>query len=195
MALYFCAAIERIDLAKTIRPLKVAIICSSGIGASQLLAVKIRRYFPQLIIQDVFPVYRLHEAMQKTPDFIISTVPIQTEPVPNIVIGHVLNDYDFFQIHNFIRGFYQSVDDDGYKFFTKLFRPELFLTNLACKNQEEVIQKLCEPMLSHGYVEPGFCNAVIARESIFSTAIGNLVAIPHALSSQSTSSQIAVGIT
>ncbi|MBI9050748.1 MAG: transcription antiterminator [Anaerolineaceae bacterium] len=194
MALYFCAAIERIELEKTIRPLKVAIICSSGIGASQLLAVKIRRYFPQLIIQDVFPVYRLQDAMQKTPDFIISTLPIKTEPIPNIVIGHVLNDYDFFRILNFIRDFHQSAHDDDFQFFTKLFRPELFLANLECSNQEEVIQKLCDPLHAFDYVGPDFCKAVIAREKLFSTAIGNLVAIPHALSNQPSTSQIAVGI-
>ena len=193
-ALYFCAAIERIELEQKIRPLRVIIICASGIGASQLLAVKIRRYFPQLTIEDVLPRYRLHEAIAKSPDFIISTIPVETEPIPNIVIGHVLNDHDFAQIHAFMQRIHQSDRRNDYQFFTKLFREDLFFPNLTCQSQEEVISTLCQPLVNNGFVEPAFCKAVLAREQIFSTAIGNLVAIPHALSHECAGSQIAVGI-
>ena len=193
-ALYFCAASERKKIVNTSTPLRVIIICSSGVSGSQLLAVKIKRYFPQFIVDGVYPAHRLSEVRQKRPDFIISTIPLEEETIPFIQVSHIFNDHDFFSIHNFLND-QNSVGDGGNNHaFIKLFNPKLFFSGIELNQREEVIKLLCSELVEQGYADELFTTNVLEREALFSTAIGNLVAIPHALPGESGESQIVVGI-
>ena len=53
---------------------------------------------------------------------------------------------------------------------------------------------MCEELQKLGLVENRYTQSVMDRENIFSTSIGNLVAIPHALNTEKPDSFIAVGI-
>ncbi|MCD6576407.1 MAG: transcription antiterminator [Anaerolineaceae bacterium] len=194
IALYFCAALERKKTKNTKAPLKVAIICSYGAASAQLLSIKIKRYFPNLAVEGVFPVHRLHEAKQKHPDLIISTIPLIEEEIPIILVSHLLNHKDFYALQKFINQPTEMSGVFGKGEFINLFRPELFLPGIELKEQEEVIRLLSEKLFENGFVDGGFTESVLGREALFSTAIGRLVAIPHANRADSCGSQIAVGI-
>ena len=75
-----------------------------------------------------------------------------------------------------------------------LFRQALFFPAIASGNSEDVIDSLCGELEKLGLVDDSFAASVHERESIFPTAIGNLVAIPHALTPSHAASWIAVGI-
>jgi len=191
IALYFCAALERQRIQKEDTVKKVVIICATGVGGSQLLAVKIKRNFPNLEIIGVYPAYRLDEAVKQNPDFIISTNPIEDTVYPVVQISHLLNNDDLIHIK-------KSIDNDSdLKYgleLNKLFRPELYFAEIVSNERADVISFLCEKIKMQGYVDDNFVHAVLERESVFPTAIGNLVAIPHALTNKFLDSWIAVGI-
>jgi lichenan operon transcriptional antiterminator len=191
IALYLCAAIERQkDNVDRVRK-QIVIICATGRGGSQLLAVKVRHNFPEMQIGGVFPAYRLEEALNKKPDLIVSTIPLHDTDCPVVHISQLLNEDDLMHIR-------QAVDEiqvsEGMLDLVSLFRPALFFPAIASGNSEDVIDHLCGELEKLGLVDDSFAASVHERESIFPTAIGNLVAIPHALTPTHAASWIAVGI-
>ena len=189
IALFFCAALERS------RPVKrVVIICPAGVGGSQLLAVKVRRYFPELHIEGIFPAYRLEEARCKNPDLILSTIPLDEVEIPVVQVDHLLSDANISTIRRLISSSVVLNEQKAKQVFAALFCEDLFLPALDLSKRETVIQVLVKKLEQNDFVETGFADAVLEREKLFSTAIGNLVAIPHALSGKDCPSSITVGI-
>jgi lichenan operon transcriptional antiterminator len=191
IALYLCAAIERQKDAGDCISTKMVVICATGRGGSQLLAVKVRHNFPEVQIGGVFPAYRLNEALNEKPDLIISTIPIHEVGCPVIHISHLLNEEDLLRIR-------RAVDEirvsKGALELAILFRPELFFPAITVSNSGEVVDYLCGELERLGLVDGSFAASVYERESTFPTAIGNLVAIPHAMAPVHSASWIAVGI-
>ncbi|WDC84774.1 PRD domain-containing protein [Caloramator sp. mosi_1] len=74
IALHIGAAIER-----NIKPFKVIVVCSSGIGTSQLLAARIENSFREIDIVDTISYLDLEKINLNDIDFIISTIPIITK--------------------------------------------------------------------------------------------------------------------
>lgn len=190
IALYICAGIERQKGREERTLKKVVIICTTGSGGAQLLAVKIRRNLPNLRILGIYPTYRLNEAIKQNPDFIISTNPIENAECPVVQISHLLNDEDLINIKKVL----YDANRKGKMGLEHLFRPELYFPEIDLNKREIVIQYLCKKVETLGLGNEGFTKMVMERESIFSTAIGNLVAIPHALNNPFFDSWIAVGI-
>lgn len=64
------------------------------------------------------------------------------------------------------------------------FRPERAIVNLEATNQREVIREMVGALVSSGRIladhQDDVANAVMAREELGSTGIGNGIAIPHA---------------
>lgn len=191
MALYLCAAIERYRTQEIPTKKKVLIICATGSGGSQLLAVKVRHNFPEVQLIGIYPAYRLDEAIQQNPDLIISTIPVQDVACPVVHISHLLNEVDQASIRKAIDEVYTNEQDMD---LISLFRPELFFVNITQADCDEVIRFMCAEIEKAGCVDPAFTQAVLERESVFPTAIGNLVAIPHAMIPEKSASWIAVGI-
>ncbi|NMC46068.1 MAG: PRD domain-containing protein [Chloroflexi bacterium] len=190
IALYVCAGIERQkgQIERVFK--KVVIICATGSGGSQLLAVKIRRNFPNLRILGIYPTYRLNEAIKQHPDFIISTNPLEHVAYPVVQISHLLNNADLVHIKKTI---YETERSDKIRLCT-LFKPELFFPEIHLIERNTVIRFLCQKIEGLHLGDENFTNMVLEREALFSTAIGNLVAIPHALKNSFSDSWIAVGI-
>ena len=53
------------------------------------------------------------------------------------------------------------------------------LTALAPEPHEEVIKRCGKMLLESGYINEAYIEGMIARDRSFSTAIGNMIAIPH----------------
>ena len=194
IALYLCAALERAMIAADLPPQKVVIICATGMGGSQLLSVKIQRNFNTLQIMGVYPAFLLHQAIQKDPDFIISTIPLENPAIPVVHIGHVLNDDDLAAISHFLKVKRSKSSVYFEDAFYNLFRPEILFTRIPASDRSSVIQNMCDHLQQLDLVDSGYARSVMEREAIFSTAIGNLVAIPHALNIEGLDPFISVAI-
>jgi len=63
----------------------------------------------------------------------------------------------------------------------KLLQRENVLLNCKTKPKEEVILDLGRILLESGYIEEAYIDGMLQREKVFSTNIGNGIAIPHSV--------------
>jgi activator of the mannose operon (transcriptional antiterminator) len=88
VTLYFAQAIE-----ENPQQIKVMIVCTTGIGTSELLKVKVHKKFRELNIVDVLPSRNVANALSQNPDveMIISTVQLSVDSlIPVVVVSAML---------------------------------------------------------------------------------------------------------
>lgn len=61
----------------------------------------------------------------------------------------------------------------------EILRKDNIITGLAPEPHEDVIRRCGKMLVDSGYVNEKYIEGMIARDRNFSTAIGNLIAIPH----------------
>ena len=181
IALYLGAAVERIT-----QSWKVIIVCSSGVGTSQLLASKIKRYLPQIEIVEILSTHELDNKELENVDLIISTIPLSNTKKDVITVSPILTESDLSRIKEKINYLSQA---DKNKFsnsmspaseLKSLFEPELIFVNLDLKDPEKVIKFLGARLKERGFVDQEFIDSVLKREKITATEVGKGLAIPHA---------------
>jgi len=181
IALHLGAAVERIT-----QSWKVIIVCSSGVGTSQLLASKIKRYLPQIEIVEILSTHELDNKELENVDLIISTIPLSNTKKDVITVSPILTESDLSRIKEKINYLSQA---DKNKFsnsmspaseLKSLFEPELIFVNLDLKDPEKVIKFLGARLKERGFVDQEFIDSVLKREKITATEVGKGLAIPHA---------------
>lgn len=95
IAIYYQTMLEKMVMKK-----QVIVVCHSGYGTSQLLAAKLQNEFAFLTIADVVSSRKIKDMDLEGIDFIISTVPIEREDVPHIVVSTLLSEQDIKAIKN-----------------------------------------------------------------------------------------------
>ncbi|SDC31292.1 lichenan operon transcriptional antiterminator [Pelagirhabdus alkalitolerans] len=178
IALHFGAAIERTKLQT--KPKRCLIVCTTGLGSSQLLLYKMKAKFGnQLTIVGTTELHNLSNYNKETIDFIVSTVPLPDSiDIPHVVISTLLGDSEIDDIQDMIDYNYSSIVD-------QYLIDDLIYLNLSFQKPSEVITFLGEELINKGYTEHGLIESVMAREKAASTSYGNLVAIPHPLEAKS----------
>jgi len=63
--------------------------------------------------------------------------------------------------------------------FHSIFFKDMILVKQKVKDKEEALHILCELLTKKGYVSPRFIHGVLEREKIGTTAVQNILAIPH----------------
>lgn len=193
IAMHFGGALERKK--KFNEKIKnIAIICSSGIGTANLLLAKLKNSLN--INANFIGTYSLHE-LEKVknikPDIILTTIPIKEKiGTPVIVVKTILGDEDLIYIRNKIENLYKYKEPQ--KNLENLFKEDLFFTGLDFNDKKDVIKFLTDKMISRGYINNDIQKSIFEREEVSSTAIGNLIAIPHPLKATNIKSSICIGI-
>ncbi|WIF95215.1 BglG family transcription antiterminator [Caminicella sporogenes] len=193
LAMHFGGSLERkkrgIDIKK-----RIAIICSSGMGSSSLLLAKLKNSLNENVdLIGTFPLHQLDLVVSLRPDIILTTVPIKEDiPIPKILVNAVLEDSDLDEIKSKIKNIDYCKNDEIN--FEDLFVPDLFFTDIKFESKEKVLDFLTSNMVDKGYIDKSIKQSILAREKLSSTAIGNLVAIPHALEVVEVPSCVCIGI-
>mgnify|MGYP004482121971 CR=1 FL=1 len=154
--------------------IKTIIVCSQGIGVSQFLMIKLSTYFrDELSVVGAISESDLNYEIIENADLIISTYSIQSFK-ENIVVSPLLNKDDIERIEIFIQNF----TNKNFNFFT----PENLKYSIksTLKKQDEIIDMVEKELVGLGYVGKDFKNAILQREKVCSTSVGNRIAIPHA---------------
>lgn len=169
IAIHIAAAVERLE-----KSLNALVVCSSGIGTSQLLAVKLMKHFGEIRIKDVVSYASIMERNLEDIDIIISTVAIKIDK-PTINISPLLTQNDIRRLNQFINNinYYKK-----YKVGNIINEDYIFL-NQNFSGREMLIKCLCEKLYKGGYVKDEYLSTVLNREKKCSTEVGNKVAIPH----------------
>lgn len=178
---YIGTSIERMKQ-KQHQKFTATLVCMTGFGTSQFLRAKLAGSFSNLEIREVFSASRLSEIKLEKQDFVIATVPIELEGIPVIQVSPVLSETDIKKIQKFLmkKKEYEPETQKNYEYLQQFLHSEIAMFDCDLKSKEEVIHLLGSRMITEGYVDEGFIDSVFERENLSETALGNLIAIPHA---------------
>lgn len=171
IALYFHVALERM---RAQRKKRVLIVCGAGKGAAMLLAHTIEEnYGKYLEVIGTYEAADFSDTDLQAADYILSTIPLrETLPVPVIELGDVLP----WQAGGDLRA---HLMHDRQEAMLAYFAEQLFLPQVSAATREDALRKICAAAEAVEELPQDFYDAVVEREHIGGTALGNLVATPH----------------
>lgn len=190
LAIHIGAALERLD-SKT----RGIIVCSTGIGTAQLVAVRLEREIRDLEIVDITSVHDINKIKPTDFDIIISTIPLKYNSKPTIQISVFVTENDIERVKDYIKNIESTRKFDKSTLETiegNIFNKDLICPQLKAKSKEQVIRKLVKLLQDENYVDKDYIDTVIERERVTSTAVGRGVAIPHGQEKLVKTSSIAV---
>jgi len=167
LVLHVAAARER-----NMTPIKVLVVCASGIGTSQLLVAKLKRLFSNLDIIDVISNADVSRYEDASIDLVISTIRLSTT-LRTIVVSPILDEMDLSQLRSWL-------DSDPKQKPIKLdFSQKDIYIHQDLKSKKELLEFLYENLRVRGDVEESYLPSLWERESIGSTMVASGLAIPH----------------
>lgn len=177
ISLHFQAALERLARVDGNHK-KIAIVCTMGMGISQLLKTKIERKFHSIDVVACIAKHELRELLEtKEIDFLISNVDLESITVPYLKISPLFPKSEEERLQTFLEN--ECNTDVHYPTIKELVKEDLIFIQEKGETKEEILRTIGEYMEGHGYVHSGFTTSMLEREKLSSTAIGNGIAIPH----------------
>lgn len=178
IAIYFQTAVE-----KRVKMKRVLIVCPTGISTSQLVVNRLRNILPPLDIIEVASINNMLKSDLEKVDFVVSTVPIEVENVPVLIVSPLLSEDDVRHIYKFYnREFVENKElkqVNSYPNLLAYLQKDLILFADEPLTQEEVLAQMSAALLKRGYVEAGYEASLIHRESLGGTGMQSQAAIPH----------------
>lgn len=191
IALHIGGALERIDKSDEKKVYKTIIVCTSGVGTSMLIKSKLENIFKgKLEIIKVIPSYLIDYINVLDIDFVISTVEVNLENVNVIKVSPMLTDKEIKLIEKYIETENVYIDLD----IQNLFSSELFFKDIKAETRSQVIDIMSKKLVEKGYIDDTMRQSYFERETIATTEIGNMVAIPHGAKGEVYENKVAIGI-
>lgn len=179
ITLHFQASLERIGK-ETFNNRKVLLVCSMGVGMSQLMQTKLERKFHNLEIVGTSSVKDVKkEINDKNPDFIISTVPFESGTIPLITVSPFLMLEEERKIKDLLENPELEKKEIHYPTIRHLIEKELIMINPNRDTRPGIIGALSDLLIDKRYIKPEYKKSVFVREEQSSTVIGSGIAIPH----------------
>lgn len=106
LTIHFGAALVRAEGKKEeIRPVRVAVVCSSGIGISRLMSSKLEKIFKNRMMLNTFGKRDLTQYEEQKHDFCISSISLDQKQfeIPIIEVSPLLTDEDIIKIRRMVQ--------------------------------------------------------------------------------------------
>lgn len=175
LVLHFQSALERINKLSGENK-RALIVCSMGIGMSQLLKSKLERKFHSLEIVGCIPSSQLKAVKNSEKiDFVITTLPVETD-IPAIEISPLLFDYEQQKLEEFIKNLERNSNLSILKDF---LNEDFMFMHLETVDRFDAIEKITKELFNKGMVKEEYIISTLQREKTSSTSIGGGIAIPH----------------
>lgn len=188
VALHFAAALTRKKEQQDETVKKVVIICTTGMGTSLLLKVKLESYFKQRVhIIDTISAYEWNDKNMESVDLIVTTIDLNLQDDRVVCVKGLLNKDDMKRIEDKIR-----INPKRSQLLLNKLNEHLFFPHIECESKQQVLEFMTQRLRLSGNITPKICNRIFERERISSTEIGSLVAIPHDMSEEISESFIAI---
>lgn len=170
LALHFALGLDRI---KEKKDFKVLIVCTTGNGTSRLLAHQLMSEY-DLDEEEitVTSLYKLQEYNLAEYSCLLSTLPLQEEiPIPYMVIPVSLNAYKTDAVKSFLSK-QMKAKKETFQVDGKIF------LEIDVSTREDVLKAIVS-YLPNEISKEEMYSALIKREMLSSTEVGNRCALPH----------------
>ncbi|OTQ33193.1 hypothetical protein B6D19_02640 [Gilliamella apicola] len=188
IALHIAGAIER-HKAKT-QQLNVIIVCGGGFAMSKIIESKINKKFPNKFnIKKTYSYAEFQLSNISDIDLTITTLPFTQENTPTVYI-------DMSNIDKAIDDLkYYLTDDQINNNVMQLFNPENFYYFDTDKlSKKDLLVKMTVDLENQNIVSADFVSSVLERESLQTTLINDVIAIPHSMTMIANRSRVSVAI-
>lgn len=163
---------------------RAVVVFPSDQPLATVVIEKIRRQF-----QDRMDVVALLDAYEKkrvedlNPDLILTTLPLDHGlNVPTVQLSVFYSQENESQIFQQLNRLDKNRQKDIFQHrIRELIKPEYFLETLDASDSEDVIRKMCQPLVKAGCIPPEYADAVLEREGYAPTSFAAGFALPHAL--------------
>ena len=189
ISLHIGAAIERCFTSMNQKK-RVVLVCGSGIATTRMLEARLQTFFNSkiVIVNKISYAEFMHYDFANI-DFVISTIPIQSDNIPVEIVDFTLKNTDIEKISKRL-----SHMDKKANFVTKFFDKQLFLHKSNAVTKEDVLKELAHLLENQNIVSDTFIHSVLKRESIACTNLNDIFAIPHPMEACSNETKVAVAI-
>lgn len=190
IALHFAAAVERKNEKKGSTMKNIIIVCTTGVGTSLLLKVKLKSYFKNRInIINTIPWYELDDDALEKADLIISTVDLDVDLDKVMYIKSLLDNEEIKMIE-------EKLDNniDNTNGLVSKLKEDLYFKDVTFADRNSLLDFMTKELIERGYINEDVRERIFKREELASTEIGALVAIPHDMSDGIRDSFIAVAV-
>lgn len=193
ISLHIGAAMERCFSIKREKK-NALLICGSGQATSRMLEARIDACFKDRI--NVIKCLSYNEFIQMEQpdfrfiDFAISTIEVESNYIPTIIVNFTLDSIDIEKITVFL--------NDNSIFTTKsldsFFDKDLFIMDKLFDSKEQLLKVMSNQLANKEIVDTNFFESVMERESIGSTNMNSVFALPHPFEHQANQTKVAVAI-
>lgn len=194
LALHLGAAYDRVN---SIKRYRAVIIIPHNQMLSNMCIDKLKlRFEERMVIVKRYGFYEETMIKQQEPDLIITTVPLKHNlNIPTVQITLFVNYEDeskVFQTLNLLDK--QRYHEDFVVLVNELIRPDLFHVKKQIASSKEVIDFLCDELISKNLADERYKEDVFKRESVSATSFVNGFAVPHSIEITSKESCISIMI-
>lgn len=192
LAMHFGASLERKGLNEKKPRKKAIIVCYAGVATAMLIKEKIEQNFGHKI--EVIKTCSQQEVTKELidqVDLVLTTAELfdfQSDKIKKINL--FLDETDIQVIRNILKEEDQKDSID----YRRIFRKELFFYDVEFKNKEEILEYMTKEMQVRSLISEEASQSVFKREEMATTELGNMVAIPHAMSNDSGEAVVSVMI-
>ena len=192
LAMHFGAALERKGLNEKKPRKKAVIVCYAGVATAMLIKEKIEQNFGHKIeVVKTCSQQEVNQELINQVDLVLTTAELsdfQSDKIKKINL--FLDETDIQVIGNILK----EEDQKDAINYRKIFRKELFFYDVEFKNKEEILEHMTKEMQVRGLISEEARQSVFKREEMATTELGNMVAIPHAMSNDSGDAVVSVMI-
>lgn len=163
---------------------RAVVVFPSDQALATVVIEKIRRQFrDRMDVVAVLDAYEKKRVEDLNPDPILTTLPLDHGlNVPTVQLSVFYSQENESQIFQQLNRLDKNRQKDIFQHrIRELIKPEYFLETLDASDSEDVIRKMCQPLVKAGCIPPEYADAVLEREGYAPTSFAAGFALPHAL--------------
>lgn len=163
---------------------RAVVVFPSDQALATVVIEKIRRQFQdRMDVVAVLDAYEKKRVEDLNPDLILTTLPLDHGlNVPTVQLSVFYSQENESQIFQQLNRLDKNRQKDIFQHrIRELIKPEYFLETLDASDSEDVIRKMCQPLVKAGCIPPEYADAVLEREGYAPTSFAAGLALPHAL--------------
>lgn len=143
----------------------------------------LRQFQDRMDVVAVLDAYEKKRVEDLNPDLILTTLPLDHGlNVPTVQLSVFYSQENESQIFQQLNRLDKNRQKDIFQHrIRELIKPEYFLETLDASDSEDVIRKMCQPLVKAGCIPPEYADAVLEREGYAPTSFAAGFALPHAL--------------